>query len=134
MLMILKFTTQLGQKKECLYKDQCFCILVDLATFFVLLYVTIETNYNVWKSIFILCILYRISTFIHSHLSFHSYTSNLLLDFLMISTLGSISVKSILCLVYCKKTLSFYSSCHVLPVRIESFSTHLRLYHISNKC
>ena len=65
--MILKFTAQLGQKKECLYKDQCFCILVDLATFFVLLYVTIDTNYNVWKSIFLPCILYRISTVIHSH-------------------------------------------------------------------
>ena len=133
MLMILKFTTQLGQKKECLYKDQCFCILVDLATFFVLLYVTIETNYNVWKSIFILCILYRISTFIHSHLSFYSYTSNLLLDFLMISTFVLFPLK-VFCVSYiAKKTLSFYSSCHVLPVRIKSFSTPLQLYHISSK-
>ena len=102
MLMILKFTAQWGQTKECLCKDYTFCIYVDLATFFEMLYVTIDTNYNVWKSIFILCTLYRISTVIHSHLSFHSYTSNFLLDFLMILTFVSVPVKSIYGLLYCK--------------------------------
>ena len=113
MSMILTFTTQLGQKKECLCKHQCYCILVYLATFFVRLFLWQLKLITMSEKVFF----YFVSCNNSNSFSFVLPFTYFKLFVQLYQLSYQLPLKVFGVLYVAKITWSCCLSCHVLPLR-----------------